>query len=253
MRNDFQRLMGEATDLTRGGRLQDATERIQAALRGLGAAGRARTDDDVIDVEARVVPEADDPVPRSLPPPQEPGNEAPPQSFRTAANDAGTAEAFLRGRHGGAGTAGRDYRLYVPPDAGTGPRPLVVMLHGCTQDPDDFAAGTRMNEVARAQGCLRAVPDAVAAGQSAALLELVQAQPPATRARRAGAAGRHDARGDGAACDRPGPRLRRGPVRRRRDGGDPGRTPIPTCSRRSASTPACRRAPPATCPRRWKR
>lgn len=44
------------------------------------------------------------------------------------------------------------YKLYVPPNLDAGPRPLVVMLHGCTQDADDFAAGTAMNEAAREQG-----------------------------------------------------------------------------------------------------
>jgi poly(hydroxyalkanoate) depolymerase family esterase len=47
----------------------------------------------------------------------------------------------------------RAFKLFIPPQAAAGtPLPLVVMLHGCTQDPDDFAAGTRMNALAEAQG-----------------------------------------------------------------------------------------------------
>lgn len=45
-----------------------------------------------------------------------------------------------------------DYRLYLPPEIRqTEPLPMVVMLHGCTQDAQDFAAGTQMNVLARAQ------------------------------------------------------------------------------------------------------
>jgi poly(hydroxyalkanoate) depolymerase family esterase len=59
---------------------------------------------------------------------------------------------------GDAGT--RRYRLFVPAGVdATHPAPLVVMLHGCTQDPDDFARGTRFNEAAAEARVIVAYPE----------------------------------------------------------------------------------------------
>lgn len=64
---------------------------------------------------------------------------------------------FIAGSHACA-AGSRRYKLYIPAHQSAGPRPLIVMLHGCTQDPDDFALGTGMNALAEQAGCLVLYP-----------------------------------------------------------------------------------------------
>jgi poly(hydroxyalkanoate) depolymerase family esterase len=54
----------------------------------------------------------------------------------------------------------RRYKLFIPSSYDKArPAPLLVVLHGCTQDPDDIARGTRFNDVAGSRGFLVAYPE----------------------------------------------------------------------------------------------
>ena len=170
--NDMNTDMLEAARLTRAGQLQEATALIQRSLRGLpGTAPQAarasappsKNEGQVIEGEVRVIDmestgkfqklwrELRGKLPRPL---QKRAPEPLPEGAQfitlSYSNQAGT----------------RSYKLYVPSGYHGQAMPLVVMLHGCTQDPDDFAAGTRMNELAEQQGFLVAYPAQTQAANS---------------------------------------------------------------------------------------
>ncbi len=150
----IRRALSSAGLDTDAGPMKGVTETIQRALSSAGLGGASMRFDragETIDVVAREVRTGT--ATALLPPLVEP------VLPRTDAKPAGPGEFVTRSFTNQAGT--RTYKLYVPASyaAHAGERvPLVVMLHGCTQSPDDFAAGTRMNELAEQRGFLVVYP-----------------------------------------------------------------------------------------------
>jgi poly(hydroxyalkanoate) depolymerase family esterase len=159
---DFLHSMKNAFELLRTAGPKEATAAVQRALAG-NASSRA----------------ASDPAPNFYQPRTEaPINPATPRHSGQHADvnaraktkaktpaDAQPAEARTPGAfttHSFSNHAGqRRYKLYVPASYNDEPLPLIVMLHGCTQNADDFAAGTQMNAMAERQRCIVVYPEQV--------------------------------------------------------------------------------------------
>ena len=129
--------MAEAMRMTRAGNLAEATALLRTTLGGGGSPVRQAAATKVIDlVPERVTITA--------------------KHNSSELRPAPLAGRFEARRH--AGSAGViDYMFYLPCRATAG-MPIVVMLHGCTQSPEDFARGTAMNKLADELGFFVAYP-----------------------------------------------------------------------------------------------
>ena len=151
MSESWNTTMGEALRLTRAGQLAKATSLLQRGLAGnpggpqLGPTGAERLNAKRSRAPHLALPELPGPRRRARS-----GAQAP------ARADCG-GESRRRHHTETAGT--RSYDLYVPSGYRGDPVPLVVMLHGGTQNAVDFAAGTRMNELAERHTLLVAYPE----------------------------------------------------------------------------------------------
>lgn len=139
--NQFIKAMRTATQMVRTRGPMAATRFIQGLLRP-----RATPQSAPVDPETTVVVE---PVTRH-------DADTPPQPGPLPS----ASGQFLDQRFSGH-SGSRNFKLYVPSGDTSTALPLVVMLHGCTQNPDDFAAGTRANRQAEARRCLVVYPEQI--------------------------------------------------------------------------------------------
>lgn len=166
--NTLRTLMREATRLTQAGQLNAATEALQRALGGNMAGahffkGSAQPFMNA-DPTTAAPPAADASLvldgcvfetgERTTARPETHRQQQAPGHADTGADPG----AFTSASHTHAGLT-RRYKLYTPPRTLGQASALVVMLHGCTQNPDDFAAGTDMNALAREQGFMVLYPE----------------------------------------------------------------------------------------------
>ena len=148
--------------LTRQGKLAEATLAIQRALSGSQA--RAHTPASwpvgagAAVIDSREVLEG---LVRETVAPARRGDDA----DTAVADRVSTPGRFVASSFTGA-TGTRAFKLFAPAGFEGESLPLVVMLHGCGQDPDDFAAGTRMNELAQAEGVFVLYPAQAARSNS---------------------------------------------------------------------------------------
>ena len=154
--NDFLNRLGDATRQTRLGQLMDATRSIQQALLDRATPNSARAD--AADASPTVWPTQTARHATESTPVE------PAEHTEHAERTGHAGHATERWLDGSTSHRGRTlaYKLYVPPtaiDAPLAKRPLVVMLHGCTQGAVDFATGTRMNLLAREAGALVLYPE----------------------------------------------------------------------------------------------
>ena len=138
-----------------------ARSNLKAGVRAAKKAVKASAKQ-VLKAPARAprAPAARAPAPRA-PAPRAPAPRAP-APRAPAPRAASRPAAMLAGAVGavpGAGGA-RRFALYRPPGVKSGERlPLLVMLHGCTQDAAGFARCTAMNRLALRERCLVLYPE----------------------------------------------------------------------------------------------